>query len=513
MKYWVLVVGLVGGVIFAPASTHADGISVESVAGERSKAATSALEEIFKELARRGYRNGYAEVGKAFEKSGSRPSMVGAGLPSDFVTRVDKGYRLWITGKFQEAIAALKPLVDAAHRNPASVITIKEVGPALFKAQVGIAMCHHRLGDDNAAWAVMAELVRSFDLEVTKGQYGVEAADLYQQVRKEAKATTLGGLTVRAADPAAVIYINERFARVGEISRLDMIPGVYRVIAQLGQDKLGRAFDVDIKSGSKVELLVDPAFENAVVTGEAWTGLSFRDRAEREQQEAEVAARLGSVLGELGVVVIGVDTRKERTVVYGALINTNTAKEIRRASVVIDTPPPPGRLQALVRFLVGEPTPMEGVEVHQIVVRKPVSTNAGGAVAEPPPDLPLFTPRRKIATGVAVAGLGAIAAGVVMTFQSKDLEDRGNALCPTPNEACDRRDEAQDLNDRAVDRSYLAIGAYGLGAVVLAGATYLWLSGAPEESSSSASISSLLTPRLSPRFSSGFAGFSVLGRF
>lgn len=505
MKYWVLVVGLVGGVIFAPASAHAGGISVESVAGERSKAATAALTEIFKELAQRGYRHGYAEVGKAFEKSGSRPSLVGAGLPSDFVTRVDQGYRLWITGRFQEAIAALKPLVGEARKNPASVITIKEVGPALFKAQVGIAMCHHRLGDDNAAWAVMAELVRSFDLEVTKGQYGVEAAALYQQVRKEAKATTLGGLTVRAADSSAVIYINERFARVGEISRIDMIPGVYRIVAQLGQDKLGRAYDVDVKPGSKVELVVDPAFESAVVTGEAWTGLAFRDRADREQHEAEVAARLGSVLGELGVVVIGVDTRKDRTVVYGALINTNTAKEIRRASVVIDTPPPPGRLKSLVRFLIGEPTSMDGVEVHQVVVRKPPPSSVAAA-AEPPPELPLFTPRRKIATGVAVAGLGIVAAGVVMTVQAKNLEDRAFELCPKPNDGCTRRDDAQDLNDRAVDRSRLAIGAYGLGALALAGATYLWLSGAPEESS-------VARAAISPHLSPDFAGFSVLGRF
>lgn len=506
MKYWVLVVGLVGGVIFAPASAHAGGISVESVAGERPKAATSALEEIFKELAQRGYRNGYAEVGKAFEKSGSRPSLVGAGLPSDFVTRVDQGYRLWITGRFQQAIAALKPLVDDAHRNPASVITIKEVGPALFKAQVGIAMCHHRLGDDNAAWAVMAELVRSFELEVTKAQYGVEAAALYQQVRKEAKAATPGGLTIRAADPSAVIYINERFARVGELSRLDMIPGVYRVVAQLGQDKLGRAFDVDVKPGSKVELRVDPAFENAVVTGEAWTGLSFRDRADREQHEAEVAARLGSVLGELGVVVVGVDTRKDRTVVYGALINTNTGKEIRRASVVIDTPPPPGRLQSLVRFLIGERTSMEGVEVHQVVVRKPSTTNAVAAAAEPPPDLPLFTPRRKLATGVAVAGLGVIAAGVVMTFQAKDLEDRAIELCPMPKTGCDKQPEAQDLNDRAVTRSYVAIGAYGLGAAALGVATYLWISGSPERADDARAA---ISPQLSP----DFAGFSVLGRF
>jgi hypothetical protein len=508
MKFWVLVVGLVVGIVFSPSGANAGGIAVESVAGDRPKATAAALSEIFDELKQRGYRSG-AEVGKAFEKSGSRPSRVGSGLPLDFATRVDQGYRLWITGKFQEGIAALKPLVDEAHRNPASVITVKEFGPALFKAQVGIAMCQHRLGDDNAAWATLAELVRSFDLEVTKGQYGAEAAALYQQVRKEAKATATGGLTVRAADSTAVIYINERFARVGEVSRVDLIPGVYRVVAQLGQDKLGRAYDIEVKAGAKVDLVVDPAFESAVVTGQDWTGLWFRDRSEREVHENAVAARLGSSLGELGVMVVGVDTRNERTVAYGALVNASTGKEIRRASVVIDTPPPPGRLRALVRFLAGEPTPLDGVEVHKAVVRKPAAGGGSVVVSEAPPP-PIFTRRRKISVAVAAGAAGAIAAGVVMTLQAKDFDDRALELCPDgPKVPCSRSDDATEQTERGEKRSYLAIGAYGVGALMAAGATYLWLSGAPTESETALSTD----PRLAPRVAPGFAGLELLGRF
>jgi hypothetical protein len=501
-KYWVWAVGVAGCLALA-ATAHAGGIAVESVAGERTKAADSVLQEIFNELAQRGYRSGYAEVGKAFETSGSRPSIVGAGLAVDFAARVERGYRFWITGKFPECLTALRPLVEDARKNPSSVISTKEVGQALFKAQVGIAMCQHRLGDDNAAWATMAELVRSFDLEVTKGQYGVEASTLYQQVRKEAKATRPGSLTVRSADSSAVIYVNERFARVGEVSRLDMIPGVYRVVAQLGQDKVGRTYDLEIKSGGKVELVVDPAFESAVVTSEAWTGLSFRDRAVREQREGEVAARLGSALGELGAIVVGIDTRSERTVVYGALFNVSTGKEIRHASVVIDTLPPPGRLRALVRFLAGEPTSMDGVEVHK-VVRKPSSV--AGAIAFDAPTRPLFTTRRKIAAGVGVVGLGAVAAGVVMTFQAQDLDDRARKLCPRPTDPCVDSASASDLNDRAVTRSYLSLGAYGLGVAALGVATYLWLSDSPETNTDTRAT-------LSPHLSTSFSGLSITGSF
>lgn len=510
-RFWIL--GLVLGVaVSSPRSASAGGVAVESVAGTRDKAVAQVLAPIFEELARRGYRAGYKEVGKAFEAAGSRPSRVAAGQLADLPDRIDQAYRLWITGKFEEGRAALRPLIDEAHQNPSSAISNIKVGPAVFKALVGLAMCNHRLGDDTGAWAAMVELVRSFDAEVTKAQFGVEAFTLFQQVKKEARAAPSGTLSVRAASPTAAIYINERFAKIGEISRADLVPGTYRVIAQLGPD-FGRAYDIEVKSGAKAELVVDPEFERAVMTGPEWTGLAFHDRGDREQREVEVASRLGGGLGELGVIVVGVDLRKERNVAYGALINASTGKEIRRASVVIDTLPPPARLQSLARFLVGERTPLDGVEVHQIVDRPKPQPGVTITATPPPPAPSIFTTRRKISAGLGLLGLGSAVAGVVMHGQALSFQDQADTACmkiPGSDGCSGDKLKADELNDKAVDRFEYAIAAYSVGGAALIAAIYLWISGAP---SSPESEGTALSPRFSPSFAPGYAGFDLTGRF
>jgi hypothetical protein len=506
---------VLGAFFSSPRLASAGGVAVESVAGARDKAVAQVLAPIFAELARRGYRNGYKEVGKAFEAAGSRPSQVlTATQLADLPERVDQAYRLWITGKFEEGRAALRPLIEEAHRNPAAAISNLKVGPAVFKALVGLAMCNHRLGDDTGAWAAMAELVRSFDVEVTKAQFGVEAFTLFQQVRKEARSSSSGSLVVRAASPTAAIYINERFAKIGEISRTDLVPGTYRVIAQLGPD-FGRAYDVEVKPGGKAELVVDPEFERAVMTGPEWTGLAFHDRADRERREVEVASRLGGALGELGVIVVGVDLRKERNVAYGALINASTGKEIRRASVVIDTLPPPARLQSLARFLIGERTPLEGVEVHQIVERPRPQPGASITSAPPPPPPPFFTTRRKISAGLGFLGIGSAVAGVVMHSQALSFQDQADAICekePDGMASCSpgQNEKAQALNDKAVTRFHYAIAAYSVGGVALIAATYLWLTGAPAAADPEGTA---LAPHLTPSVAPGYAGFELTGRF
>jgi hypothetical protein len=475
---------------------------LESVAGARGESSASVLTPVFEELKRRGYRSGYEGIGRAFDGSVSRPSQNAGEVPADLAGKIDEAYRLWIAGKFAAGVTALQALIDVAHRNPAVVIANPKVSAALFKAEVGVAMCHHRLGNDTEAWAAMADLLRSYDLEVTKGQYGAEAFGLYQQVKKEAKPTATGGLTVRSLDPTAAIYVNERFAKIGEYSRADLIPGTYRVVAQLGPD-YGRAYVVEVKAGSRAEVVVDPGFERTVVTSPSWTGLRFRDRSDRELREVEVAAKFGAAVGELGVVVVGIDTRKERAIAYGALINSSTGKEIRRASVVIDSVPPPERLRALARFLVGEPTSLEGVEVHKVAERR--RTTAGvAAVAEPPPHR-VWSPRRKLAVGASALAIGGVAAGVVFTLQAKGFREDADKLCPNVGQACTESARAEVLSDKSNKRSRYAIASYVAGGAFLVGAAALWFTGAPSPDADQAA----LVPQLGP----GYAGLDLIGRF
>ena len=494
-------------------TARAGGLALESNAGPRDKATASALRPLFEELARRGYRSGYAQVGKPFEAAVSRPSRLGAGLPADFVARVNQAYQLWLGGDFKGGLAALRPLVQQAHANAADLVGNPAITAALLKAHVGLAMCHHRLGDDTAAWAAMAEVVRGFDAEVTKGQFGSEAFTLYQQVKKEARAAAPGSLTIHVMDQASVVYLNERFAKAGNVTRTDLIPGRYRVMAQLGPD-FGRVYEVEIKAGASAELRLNPTVERTYVTGPEWTGLGFRDRVEREQYEVEFAAELGAAANEIGVVLVGTDQRKSRQIAYAALVNSSTGKEIRRASVVIDTLPPASRLHALARFVVGDTAPMEGLEVHKVVERAPLASagRAGAAsqlaVRGPAPSP--WTRRRKVALGVAAFGVGAAVAGVVFGRQAQGFEDDAFKLCPDPQAGCTDSDKAETLLDRGHTRSVLSGTSYAVAAAAAVGAAVLWFTGAPDEEESGVAR---LTPHLEAGPRGAFAGLALSGRF
>jgi hypothetical protein len=484
MKLLVQIVVSLGLGIALGAPAHAGSIVIEAHVGARPKAFGETLAPVFDELAKREYQSGYQDVGRRFETAGSAPNQGADGLPADFADQLDNGYRLWITGRFKDCVGALAPLTEQAHGLPIAVATNTKVSTALFRGLVALALCHHRLGDDTAASAAMAELLRSFDGDVTKGQFGSEAFTLFTEVRQDFKDAPKGGLVVRSAEPTAAIFINERFAKVGEVNRADLIPGRYRVFAQLGKD-YGRVYAVDVKAGSKTELVLDPGFERLVVTSPGWTGLSFRDRTEREQREVEMAARFGAALNAIGVVIVGTDVRNQHTVVYGALINATTGKEIRRGSVVIDNLPPPERLRALARFLTGDQAEA-GIDVHEVSE----VTTAQAAPIDSAHHPTSSTPRRWggwkwLATGSAAAGLGG---GIALFVLDGDC-----ATQPPNMQVC------RDLY-RTKNESYVALGA---GAVFAAVATWLWLSDGGSASSRKTSL------WLAPTDGGAFAGVQL----
>ncbi len=119
------------------------------------------------------------------------------------------------------------------------------------------------------------------------------------------------------------------------------------------------------------------------------------------------------------------------------------------------------------------------------------------AILEPPPDDsppppddpeprvetrtvagPTLTGRRKLAIGVGALGVAGLVAGGVLGYIAKGLEDDANALCP--EEACDDATEANALVSRAESRAMFANISYGVGAVAVLGAAVLWLTGAPD---------------------------------
>src|SRR5262245_47121332 len=102
------------GLLPLPSPARAgDAIVLESYVGEKPADAEQVLAPLLEELARNRFAAGPAAVGGRFERTVSRPAVDGR-FPADFGERVSRGYDLWTNGKFNEAVAILGPLVEAA---------------------------------------------------------------------------------------------------------------------------------------------------------------------------------------------------------------------------------------------------------------------------------------------------------------------------------------------------------------------------------------------------------------
>ena len=103
----------------------------------------------------------------------------------------------------------------------------------------------------------------------------------------------------------------------------------------------------------------------------------------------------------------------------------------------------------------------------------------------------MFTGKRKLALGVAGAGVVAVGAAIVLGMQANGYQDDAYALCPSPAMPCARADEANDLMDKGRSRALGANIAYGVGGAAVIGAAVLWFIGAPSDREGRVSV----TPR------------------
>src|SRR5262245_4374428 len=197
-------------VMVAARAAIAGGIVLESYTGPRPDDASRLVAPVLDELRGRGFVSGYEAVGSPFEKNVSRPAIVLQGLPIDFRERVERGEKAWISGKFDEAIKILAPLVDAAHDNAGAFADNQQLLGATMKALIALALSHDRNGDPSSARTVLGEVLRSFPNEtISRATYGPEAFQLFESVRKDSAKNGLGRLTVKVENDSGVVFINE----------------------------------------------------------------------------------------------------------------------------------------------------------------------------------------------------------------------------------------------------------------------------------------------------------------
>jgi serine/threonine-protein kinase len=144
---------------------------------------------------------------------------------------------------------------------------------------------------------------------------------------------------------------------------------------------------------------------------------------------------------------------------------------------------------------------------------QPPAPGPGGANGAPMPVLPAtepsdsgppsrWTPRRKLALGLAAVTAAAGATGVVLGIQARHRESDALALCPSAQASCTNARRANQLLDEGSHRALGANLAFGVAAAAAIGAGVLWFTGAPEAGRVA------IVPSVAP----GVAGVALSGR-
>jgi hypothetical protein len=357
----------------AAAAPTPDGIVVESYAGQRPEDANRFLAPVLDELAKRGYVAGPEVVGRRYEQRVSRANLNG-GLPGSFGDDAEKGHKAWIAGRFEEAVKILTPLVDVALANPGAFIQNDPQRDKLLKAMIALALSQQRQGEKNLAKQTFAEILRTYpDMQLSRAQYGPDAFNMFEEVKKELGSAGRGKLVVKPAQEGGVVFINEKFQAIGTVVKADLLPGDYRVLVQSGKT-MSRVYRVSVAAGKEAEVTVDADLDAVLHTSPKWTGFQFADAASREKLEAGYAAVVANGISAPSVVVIGIDVVRGKRAIVGSLVLMN-GREIRRGSINLDPDPSVDLLRTLARFVAGD-NAAPGVDI--VLAGDPASAPATG---------------------------------------------------------------------------------------------------------------------------------------
>jgi len=339
---------------------HADGIVLEAYTNERPADATRLLMPIVEELTHLNKSMSGEQLRLTYESSVSKPAGTPDGLPTDFGDQVDRGFRAWVSGKFDDAIKILGPLTDAARTNSGAFAKDQNLREPLRKAWIALALSEQRIGDPAAMKAAFVELLHGFpDAVVSRGVYGSEAFAAFDQVKRDVTAAGEGKLSIKVAQDGGAVFVDEAYRGQGTTA-MSLAPGDYRVLVMFNKQP-SRTHYVSVRANSETVVTIDAELDQAIHT-RGWTGFLFSSDAARDAHEAQFAASFANAIKAPSVAVISIEQVKGHAAIVGALVSLESGREIRRASVALDPDPSTDRLKALARFLAGE-QPGAGIDV------------------------------------------------------------------------------------------------------------------------------------------------------
>lgn len=419
---------------------RADGIVLEAYTRDRPADAQRLLSPILDELTRANNMTAGDQLARQYETAVSKPSQTAQGLPGDFAAQVDRGFKAWIAGQFSDAIKILVPLVEAAHANSGELVKNKSLSDPLRKALVVLGLSQKRIGDQSAMEAAFVELIHSFTpVEVSRAEYGAEAHNDFEQVRRAVEAAGKGSLQIDVAQSNGAVFVDEQYNGQGAAT-LSLPPGNYRVVVLLDQ-RPSRTHYVTVRVNAPTRIAIDAELDQAIHTGGGWTGFSFATDAAREANSAPFAATFANAVGAHAVAVLSFEQVKGHAALVGALVSLGTGREIRRANVALDPDPSMDHLKALADYVIGKTDAVAGIEVEHpnetpppsrdASTTAPIAAGAGsggppvaGGASEPPHD---ETPAGTGRWGgwkwlTAVGAVGGIGAGLYLAVENGACE-------------------------------------------------------------------------------------------
>ncbi|HEU5056015.1 MAG TPA: hypothetical protein VFU21_05800 [Kofleriaceae bacterium] len=338
--------------LLAAADAAADPIVLESYGGPRPEDADRLLAPVMAELGRAGFPT-LPEVERRIAGRLSRSAgSLDDARAAEAIRAIEAGYKKFLAGEFAAAVGEIERGLAPLRSAPGAVAGKNDRRDAVMRGLLGLALSQRRLGRQTEATAAMAELIRSFpDREISYKDYGPEPRDFFQKVQGEMAREGKGELAVDVDDDRTVVFVNERYAGVGDVTIKDLHAGRYRVFVQQG-DELGRVHEVDVEAGRAAAVSVSWQLDAVLRPGAA---LVFADESARAAEEARHAVRIARSLGAGSVVVLGIRDNRGRRSVVGAFYPADSTRPLRSGAVAVEPVVPAAeRLEALARLLAGD---------------------------------------------------------------------------------------------------------------------------------------------------------------
>lgn len=473
----------------AAADTGVHRIVVEAYEGERPADANAALAPVYTELGKRGYALGH-ELAQHIDHAVSRNAgTLSASQLVDAQKQVDDAYQRLIDGDYPVALQHARDALKVYDSAPGQLAQEAPLRDQRYRALVVAARSSEVKGNAEDAFSAMAEAIRSFpDRPVSNAQFDPSVSALYRRVKDELARQGLGTLEVKVDDPTVAVFVDEQFAGSGGAKLGPIAPGRYRVY--ISKAKLpGRVHEIDVAPGSSQTIELSWAVDAVLHTEDGVVALDLEPTA-RPEDEVPSAILVARSVGAETVIVLSVRKINGRRSVAGYSIKVESQTRAFAGVQIEPVQPSDDTLAKLAALLDGD---------HNVGAPGLFTTETSDEPSGPSS----FTSRRKVALGVGVIGVGAVAAGVVLGLQANARERDAAALCPT--DMCAQADAANALLERGQSRAKLANIGFGVGAAAIIGGAVLWFTGHSNPSAEHLAVV--------PQVSDGYAGLTVVTGF